>query len=69
MPTTPALITFDIFGTVLDWRSGMEADCVDAGRPLRGGEFDRIVDVQGQLEQGPFLDYAQITARSLEQVL
>ena len=69
MPTTPELITFDIFGTVLDWRSGMEADCADAGRPLRGGEFDRIVDVQGQLEQGPFLDYAQITARSLEQVL
>lgn len=69
MSTTPELITFDIFGTVLDWRSGMEADCAEAGRPLREGEFDRIVDAQGRLEQGPFLDYAEITARSLEQVL
>ena len=69
MFTPPDLITFDIFGTVLDWRSGLEADCAEAGRPLREGEFDRIVDVQGRLEQGPFLDYTEITARSLEQVL
>lgn len=69
MEPNPQLITFDIFGTVLDWRSGMAAAVAAAGRPLRDGEFDRIVDVQGALEQGEFLDYAQITCRSLMQVL
>jgi 2-haloacid dehalogenase len=69
MPATPELITFDIFGTVLDWRAGLEAACKAAGRPLRAGEFDRIVDVQGELEQGEFLDYAEITRRSLIQVI
>jgi 2-haloacid dehalogenase len=69
MAVKPQLITFDIFGTVLDWRSGMEAAAAAAGRPLSDGEFDRIVDVQGALEQGDYLDYAQITGRSLMQVL
>lgn len=69
MVVKPQLITFDIFGTVLDWRSGTEAAAAAAGRPLRDGEFDRIVDVQGALEQGAYLDYAQITCRSLMQVL
>lgn len=66
---SPALITFDIFGTVLDWRRGMEAATAAAGRALRDGEFDRIVDRQGELEQGEYLDYAQITCRSLMQVI
>ncbi len=61
----PLLITFDIFGTVLDWRSGLEASCAAAGRPLQPGDFDRIVDVQGELEAGEFLDYTAITRRSL----
>jgi 2-haloacid dehalogenase len=65
----PLLITFDIFGTVLDWRSGLEADCAAAGRPLAPGEFDRIVDLQGKLEHGAFLLYAEITRRSLVQGL
>ncbi len=53
----PSLLTFDIFGTVLDWRKGLgEAD------------FDRIVDVQGDLEQGRFRPYAEIVAESLVRV-
>jgi len=53
----PSLLTFDIFGTVLDWRSGVgERD------------FDRIVDVQGELEQGRFRPYAEIVAESLVRV-
>jgi 2-haloalkanoic acid dehalogenase type II len=67
--TRPLLITFDIFGTVLDWRAGLERDCAAAGRPLRRGEFERIVDRQGQLEQGPFLPYVEITRRSLVEML
>ncbi len=38
-------------------------------RPLLDGEFDDIVDVQGELEQGDFLDYATVTQRSLTSVL
>jgi len=53
----PSLLTFDIFGTVLDWRSGVgERD------------FDRIVDLQGELEQGRFRPYAEIVAESLVRV-
>jgi 2-haloalkanoic acid dehalogenase type II len=69
MTGAPELITFDIFGTVIDWRTGLETACAAAGRPLQPGEFDRIVDVQGELEQGDFLDYAEITRRSLVQVI
>ena len=69
MAHRPRLITFDIFGTVLDWRSGLEEACRAAGRPMRDGEFDRVVDAQGALEQGEFSDYAGITRRSLVYVL
>ncbi len=41
MPAFPELVTFDIFGTVLDWRSGMEAEGADAVRPLRVGAVAR----------------------------
>jgi 2-haloacid dehalogenase len=69
LPDAPELLTFDIFGTVLDWRTGLEAACEAAGRPLREGEFDRIVDAQGALEQGSFLDYSEITRRSLVEAI
>ena len=53
----PSLLTFDIFGTVIDWRTG-----------LGDGDFDRIVDVQGALEQERFRPYAEIVAESLVRV-
>jgi len=65
MMKPPRLITFDIFGTVLDWRSGLEQACAAAGRPLAQGEFDRIVDLQAELEHQQFQTYAEITRRSL----
>ena len=67
--TAVRLITFDIFGTVLDWRTGLGADCAAAGRPLDPGDFDRIVDRQAELERGSYLPYAEITRRSLVDVL
>jgi putative hydrolase of the HAD superfamily len=69
MTNSPVLITFDIFGTVLDWRSGLERACAVAGRPLGPGDFDRIVDVQAELEHREFLTYSEITRRSLEQAI
>src|SRR5207245_10867471 len=68
MSATPRLITFDVFGTVIDWRSGLEADCAAAGRPLGPGEFDAIIDAQGELERGEFRSYAEITCHSLRRV-
>lgn len=53
----PSLLTFDIFGTVLDWRTG-----------LGDRDFDRLVDLQGELEQGRFRGYAEIVAESLVRV-
>jgi 2-haloacid dehalogenase len=53
----PSLLTFDIFGTVLDWRAG-----------LGERDFDRLVDVQGELEQARFRPYAEIVAESLVRV-
>ena len=56
-----ALVTFDIFGTVLDWRQGLR----DAlGGRLSDEEFDRVVDRQGALERD-FRPYAEIVAQSL----
>jgi|SRR6185436_2549994 len=69
MTPTPQLITFDVFGTVLDWRAGLESACAAAGRPLRPGDFDLIVDVQGEIEHQEFLTYSEITRRSLVQCI
>lgn len=64
----PQLFTFDIFGTVLDWRRGLTEALARAGVEMTDGAFDKCVDVQGRLEQGPFLSYATIVARSLVEV-
>jgi 2-haloacid dehalogenase len=53
----PSLLTFDIFGTVLDWRGG-----------LGERDFDRLVDVQGELEQERFRPYTEIVAESLVRI-
>jgi 2-haloalkanoic acid dehalogenase type II len=53
----PLLLTFDIFGTVVNWRAG-----------LGERDFDRIVDVQGELEQQRFRPYTEIVAESLVRV-
>jgi 2-haloacid dehalogenase len=62
-------MTFDVFGTILDWRAGLASDCAAAGRPLSNGDFDRIVDRQAELERGPYAPYAEITRRSLVDVI
>lgn len=53
----PKLITFDIFGTVVDWRAG-----------LGEKDFDRIVDAQGREEQARFRPYREIVKLSLVEV-
>jgi 2-haloacid dehalogenase len=66
----PSLLTFDIFGTVLDWKTGFEQACAARGRRLQPGDLDRIVDVQGELEQENEFDlYTSIVIKSLSAVV
>lgn len=58
----PRLFTFDIFGTVIDWKRGL-AEAL--GRPLDDAAFNRFIDFQGRDEQAHFRLYREITARSL----
>ncbi|HEX4383469.1 MAG TPA: HAD family hydrolase [Myxococcales bacterium] len=55
-----ALMTFDIFGTVLDWRTGLFG--------LTDDQFERAIDRQGALEQGSWRSYTEIVAQSLIEV-
>jgi 2-haloalkanoic acid dehalogenase type II len=64
-PPRPALFSFDIFGTVVDWRAGLRRDLARSGVALDDAMFDAIVDAQGKDEQAAFRPYAEITARSL----
>ena len=65
----PTLLTFDIFGTVVDWRAGLRADLAPHGLALGEEDFDRVIDAQGVDQAGPFRTYREITAASLVQVL
>jgi len=65
----PRLLTFDIFGTVLDWRRGLFESLRRHGAELRAGDFDRVIDIQAGLEAGPFRPYASILAASLVRAL
>jgi 2-haloacid dehalogenase len=63
----PRLFTFDVFGTIVDWRAGIREAL--GPRPLSDADFDRLIDVQGELEQGPFRRYADLVAESIVRVL
>jgi 2-haloalkanoic acid dehalogenase type II len=69
MNTRPTLLTFDIFGTVLDWRRGLRQSLRRRGSELRDVDFDRVIDAQASIEQGPFRPYASVVASSLVRVL
>jgi 2-haloalkanoic acid dehalogenase type II len=71
-PSRPVLLSFDIFGTVVDWRQGLLRALAAAGVPAAraGAAFDAIVDAQGRLEQaGPGRRYRSLVAESVRQVL
>jgi 2-haloacid dehalogenase len=61
----PHLLTFDIFGTVVDWRRGLRDALVARGVSLADAAFDRVIDAQARDEAGPFRTYRSIAARSL----
>jgi 2-haloalkanoic acid dehalogenase type II len=65
----PSLLTFDVFGTILDWRRGTLDAITESGRTLTEEEFEEVVDEQGRLErETPGRRYREIVAESLVKV-
>jgi 2-haloalkanoic acid dehalogenase type II len=65
----PNLLTFDVFGTILDWRRGTLDAVTDAGGTLTEEMFEEVVDEQGRLErETPGRCYRDIVAESLVKV-
>jgi 2-haloalkanoic acid dehalogenase type II len=62
-----AWVTFDCYGTLIDWETGIGAFF----RETLGAEqlLDEWEQVQFEMIQGPYRPYAQIMARCLRQVL
>jgi 2-haloacid dehalogenase len=67
------LITFDCYGTLIDWETGM----LTAMRPLfsRNGRtisdtqiLEHYGDVELELESGPYLPYRQVLSRAVQEV-
>lgn len=65
----PVLLTFDVFGTILDWRRGTLQAVARAGGALPEARFDEVVDAQGRLERAtPGRAYREIVAESLVEI-
>lgn len=67
------LITFDCYGTLIDWENGMLA----ALRPLFSRDGRHVPDLQvlelygeieAELESGPYLSYRQVLARTTREI-
>jgi 2-haloalkanoic acid dehalogenase type II len=66
MFSPPSLLTFDIYGTVVDWRTGLARALAKEGIRMDAVMFDRIIDWQGKAEQAdPRRRYADIVAQSV----
>src|ERR1700761_8848731 len=67
------LITFDCYGTLIDWESGMLA----ALRPMlsRGGRqvsdkqiLELYGEIEAEIEAGPYLPYRQVLAQVAQEI-
>ncbi len=66
----PRLFTFDIFGTVLDWRLGLAESVRNHGYSFNEStDFDSVIDAQAVDERAGYDSYSKIVARSLESVI
>lgn len=60
------LCTFDVFGTLVDWRRGLAEDLAGQGIALTENRFDRLLEEQeGAERSGHFRCYGEILAWSL----
>lgn len=62
----PKLITFDCYGTLIDWYGGLRATLA---RLLPGSDMDhlchRYVQLEMEVESGPYRSYREVMARTL----
>jgi 2-haloacid dehalogenase len=67
------LITFDCYGTLIDWESGMLA----ALRPILSRDNGKVSDTQilelygeieAEIESGPYLPYRQVLAQAAQEI-
>lgn len=65
----PILLTFDVFGTLVDWRAGLRSALADHGIDLTDRDFERVLAAQEVDETGPFQTYQAIMAASLKRAL
>lgn len=61
----PELLTFDVFGTLIDWRRGLGEDLARLGLDLSDERFEHVLADQEHAEDGPFQTYAEIVTWSL----
>jgi len=67
------LITFDCYGTLIDWETGMLTALrplfAGDGRAVDDGELLRLYgEVEAELEAGPYLLYRDILSRTVEEM-
>ncbi|MFO0970036.1 MAG: HAD-IA family hydrolase [Gemmataceae bacterium] len=62
---TPQLLTFDVFGTLIDWREGLRRDLDCHGIALDQGRWESLLADQERVERLQFASYTDITTWSL----
>ncbi len=65
----PLLLTFDVFGTLIDWQTGLSAALAEQHHQLTDKDFERVLAAQEADEAGTFQPYAEIMAASLQRAL
>lgn len=63
--TPPVLITFDVFGTLVDWREGLRRDLAQTGLALDEVRWESLLADQEMTEKQSFHSYTDITTWSL----
>jgi 2-haloacid dehalogenase len=64
IPEQTRLITFDCYGTLVDWetgiRSALAALAEEAGVAWTSGTFDRYLQIEAQIQAGAFVSYRSV---------
>ena len=70
MPS-PRLITFDCYGTLIDWHGGLTRAL--AALDVPGADLNhlaqRYVEIEMEIEEGPYMRYGEVMACTLERLL
>ena len=72
-PAKIALVTFDCYGTLVDWESGILGACATlAGAPIAAGQRDAVLrayaDVEREIEAGAYMPYREVLGRVAERL-